>query len=88
MVITGSTRIVGIFGDPVAHSFSPMMHNAALEAAGIDAVYVPFHVTPGQLREAVAAIRSLDLIGINLTINPLDSSAYWSLGEGEQGKAV
>lgn len=68
MAITGTTRIVGIFGDPVAHSFSPMMHNAALEAAGIDAVYVPFRVTPGQLREAVAAIRSLGLLGINLTI--------------------
>ena len=68
MAITGTTRIVGIFGDPVAHSFSPMMHNAALGAAGIDAVYVPFRVTPGQLREAVAAIRSLGLLGINLTI--------------------
>jgi len=68
MPITGTTRIVGIFGDPIAHSFSPQMHNAALEAAGIDAVYVPFHVTAGQLREAVAAIRSLDLIGVSLTI--------------------
>jgi shikimate dehydrogenase len=68
MPISGSTRILGIFGDPVAHSFSPQMHNAALHAAGIDAVYVPFHVTPGRLPEAVAAIRSLDLTGISLTI--------------------
>jgi shikimate dehydrogenase len=68
MTISGTTRVVGIFGDPVAHSFSPKMHNVALEAAGIDAVYVPFHVTPGQLPEAVAAIRSLDLSGINLTV--------------------
>lgn len=68
MFITGTTRIVGIFGDPVAHSFSPLMHNAALAAAGIDAVYVPFHVTPARLREAVGAIRTLGLLGVNLTI--------------------
>ena len=53
MPITGTTRIVGIFGDPVAHSLSPVMQNAALQKAGIDAVYVPFHVTAAQLPDAV-----------------------------------
>jgi len=68
MTITGTTRIVGIFGDPVAHSLSPRMHNAALVAAGIDAVYVPFHVAPDQLAAAVQAIRALGITGVNLTI--------------------
>lgn len=68
MVIAGTTRIVGIFGDPVAHSLSPLMQNAALQAAGIDAVYVPFHVTPAQLHDAVQAIRPLGILGVNLTI--------------------
>ena len=68
MPITGKTRVVGIFGDPVAHSLSPPMQNAAFQAAGIDAVYVPFHVTPAQLCDAVCAMRSLGLVGINLTI--------------------
>lgn len=68
MPIVGTTRIVGIFGDPVAHSLSPLMQNAALQAAGIDAVYVPFHVTPTQLCDAVQAIRSLGILGVNLTI--------------------
>ena len=68
MIITGTTRIVGIFGDPVAHSLSPRMHNAALAVAGIDAAYVPFHVAPEQLPAAVQAIRSLGMIGVNLTI--------------------
>jgi len=68
MTITGTTRVVGIFGDPVAHSLSPRMHNTAFSATGLDAVYVPFHVTAAQLRDAVQAIRTLGLVGVNLTI--------------------
>jgi shikimate dehydrogenase len=68
MTITGTTRVVGIFGDPVAHSLSPRMHNAVFSATGLDAVYVPFHVTASQLRDAVQAIRTLGLVGVNLTI--------------------
>jgi shikimate dehydrogenase len=68
MTIRGTTRILGIFGDPVAHSLSPLMQNEALAQAGIDAVYVPFHVRPENLATAVAAIRSLDLWGVNVTV--------------------
>lgn len=67
-VLSGKTRILGIFGDPVGHSLSPVMQNAALQAAGIDAVYVPFHVLPEQLPAAVAALRALQIRGINATI--------------------
>lgn len=66
--ISGKTRILGIFGDPVAHSLSPLMQNAALRQAGIDAVYVPFHVRPEQLRGAVAALKALGIWGVNVTI--------------------
>lgn len=68
MKITGSTRILGIFGDPVTHSRSPAMQGAALAAAGIDAVYLPFHVSAAQLPAAVRAIVALDLVGVNVTI--------------------
>lgn len=66
--LTGKTRVLGIFGDPVAHSLSPVMQNQALQQAGIDAVYVPFHVTAEQLPQAVASIRSLGLWGVNVTV--------------------
>jgi shikimate dehydrogenase len=66
--VTGRTKILGIFGDPVDHSSSPAMHNAALRALGLDYVYVAFHVRPDQLATAVAAIRALDLAGINVTV--------------------
>ncbi|MDO3376783.1 shikimate dehydrogenase [Geoalkalibacter halelectricus] len=66
--IFGSTRILGIFGDPVAHSLSPLMQNQALRQAGIDAVYVPFHVRPADLAGAVAALRHLNILGVNVTV--------------------
>ncbi len=68
MQLSGKTKIVGIFGDPVEHSLSPRMQNAAIKASGLDAVYVPFHVTAAQLCDAVSGIRAMTLRGVNLTI--------------------
>jgi len=66
--VSGRTRVYGIFGDPVAHSLSPLMQNAAFAAAAIDAVYVPFRVTAPALPAAVAALRALGIGGVNVTI--------------------
>ena len=66
--INGKTRLCGIFGDPVAHSFSPAMHNAAFAALGLNWVYLPFAVAPAHLASAVAGIRALGLAGVNVTI--------------------
>jgi len=66
--ISSHTKIVGIFGDPVAHSRSPSMHNAAFAHLGLDYVYLAFHVRPADLRAAVAAIRALHLAGVNITV--------------------
>ncbi|MDY0189408.1 MAG: shikimate dehydrogenase [Desulfuromonas sp.] len=68
MKIDGTTQIYGIIGDPVAHSLSPVMQNAAFAACGIDAVYVPFHVASAGLAAAVAGMRALGVQGINVTI--------------------
>ena len=67
-LINGQTRVCGIFGDPVAHSFSPAMHNAAFAALGLNWVYLPFLVAPAYLAAAVAGIRALGLAGVNVTI--------------------
>lgn len=66
--ISGRTRICGIFGHPVEHSFSPAMHNAAFNAAGLDFAYVPFPVEPDHLPAAVEAVKALGLVGVNVTI--------------------
>lgn len=66
--VSGRTRVVGVWGHPVAHSRSPRMHNAALHAIGLDWIYVPFDVDPEYIEEAVAAVRALDLVGVNVTV--------------------
>ncbi len=67
-MIRGSTRTVGIFGDKITYTLSPKMHNFAFSKLGLDYVYVPFQVRPDQLAGAVNAIRSLNIVGVNVTI--------------------
>ena len=59
---------LAVFGDPVAHSASPPMQNAALAARGIDARYTRVHVRPGELAEALRLAAQHGLLGVNLTI--------------------
>jgi shikimate dehydrogenase len=67
-VITAATRVVGIIGDPVGHSRSPAMHNAAFGALGLDWVYVAFPVARGEAAAAVRAVTTLGLAGLNVTM--------------------
>ena len=66
--ITGKTKICGIIGDPVEHSMSPVMHNAAFEALGLDYAYLSFHVRGEELKEAINGMRALHIAGLNVTI--------------------
>jgi len=68
MKITGRTKITGLYGWPVEHTLSPLMHNAAFEHLGLDYCYLPFSVHPDSLKNAVEAIRALNLAGVNVTI--------------------
>jgi len=67
-MISGTTKIYGIFGHPVRHTFSPAMQNAAFRKLGMDACYVPFAVPPEHLENAVRSVISLGLCGINITV--------------------
>jgi len=66
--ITAKTRVVGIFGHPVHHSLSPIMHNAAFESLGLDYQYFAFDVRPEMLRRAVEGLRALQMVGVNVTV--------------------
>jgi len=68
MKITGTTRVAGIMGWPVAHSRSPLLHGFWLKQTGIDGAYVPLPVRPGDIAEALRALPILGFRGCNLTI--------------------
>ncbi|MEJ5227528.1 shikimate dehydrogenase [Thermodesulfovibrio sp.] len=67
-MITGKTKVIGIFGSPIEHTLSPVIHNEAFRVLKIDYCYVPFYVKKENLREAVQAIRALSLKGVNVTV--------------------
>lgn len=66
--ITGHTRLIGLLGSPVGHSKSPMMHNEAFRALGLDYRYLAFDVTEETLPRAVEGLKALGARGTNLTM--------------------
>ncbi len=79
-MVTGGTTLVGILGNPVAHSLSPAMHNAAFQALGMDWLYVPLPVDTDRLGEGIRGIHSLAFRGANVTV-PHKESAIQFLDE-------
>lgn len=67
-IITGETQLLGVIGDPVRHSFSPIMHNAALAELEADYIYVALPIKPEALAAAIDGFRAIDLRGFNITI--------------------
>jgi shikimate dehydrogenase len=67
-MIQGTTKLLGVIGDPVEHSLSPVMHNAAIAELGVDYVYVPFPIKPANLETAVAGMAAMGVVGFNITI--------------------
>ncbi|OEH84650.1 shikimate dehydrogenase [Desulfuribacillus stibiiarsenatis] len=61
-------KIVGLFGHPVSHSLSPMMHNLAFEKMALPYRYFAFDINPDQVKQAVDSIRVLGIRGVNVTI--------------------
>ncbi|MEL6320813.1 MAG: shikimate dehydrogenase [Cyanobacteria bacterium J06626_14] len=68
LTVKGTTKLLGVIGDPVTHSFSPVMHNAAIAHLGVDYVYVPLPVVAHQLKEALLGFDAIDVRGFNITI--------------------
>lgn len=66
--ISGRTTVCGIIGDPIEHTMSPVMHNAAFAELGLDYVYIPFRVNKADLSQAVQGMRALNIRGFNVTI--------------------
>jgi len=67
-MIKGTTKLLGVIGHPVEHSLSPAMHNAAIAHLGVDFVYLPFPVKPGDLKAAIAGFAAIGVRGFSITI--------------------
>jgi len=74
---------LGVFGDPVAHSLSPQLQNAALKHCKIDMQYARFHIRANELRSALHFLRELDFIGVNLTV-PHKIAAFEQIDEADE----
>lgn len=73
MVIKGTTKLLGVIGYPVEHSFSPLMHNAAIahlqrKGHSADYAYMPFPIRPERLSEAITGFAAMGVCGFNITI--------------------
>ncbi len=68
MTPTATTTVVGVMGDPIAHSLSPLLHNAAFSALGLDWVSVAFRVPAGSAGAALAGVRALGIRGLSVTM--------------------
>ncbi len=68
MRLTGTTRLAVVIGRPVRHSLSPVLHNAAFAATGLDWVYVALEVGAGRGAAAMDAVRTLGIAGVSVTM--------------------
>ena len=62
-----------MIGQPIAHSLSPVLFNAAFEAAGMDWVYVAFDVAAGDTRRALDGVRAMGIAGVSVTMPHKDA---------------
>ena len=67
-MISGTTRLGGLIGSPVAHSLSPLMHNYSFARLGIDRIYLCFEAAPDELSGCVRGLKALGAYGFNLTM--------------------
>ncbi len=73
--ISARTTLFAVFGHPIGHTLSPVMHNCAIQALDMDALYLAFDVPPDELMETLRRLGKLGFRGINLTV-PLKEVAF------------
>jgi len=68
MVVSGKTKVYAVIGDPIEHSLSPAMQNAAFEASKLDYVFLGFKVKSAEVGSAISGVRALGIQGLNVTM--------------------
>jgi len=80
-------KLFGVLGDPISHSLSPVMHNSAFKALGMECEYHAFRVNPEYLKKALQGAHALGFGGLNLTI-PLKEKALGIVKPTEMAKQI
>jgi shikimate dehydrogenase len=83
MSITGKTRVCGVIGDPIEHSLSPILHNAAFNSLKLDYAFLAFKVKSVEVGNAINGMRALGIVGLNVTM-PHKKSVISHLDEIDQ----
>jgi shikimate dehydrogenase len=83
-----TTAVAGVIGFPVRHSLSPLLHNTAFAALGLDWSYLAFEVPPGSLDRAVAGAAALGLRGLSVTMPHKDAAARLATRRSRQVRAL
>lgn len=73
--INAETRVYGLIGDPVGHSYSPLLHNAVYRLTGVNAVYLPFRIPRGELQNALQSYETIPVEGYSVTIPHKEGAA-------------
>jgi shikimate dehydrogenase len=68
MVVSGTTKVCGVIGNPIEHTLSPIMQNAAFESLELDYVFLAFKVQTSEVEKAIAGMRALNIHGLNVTM--------------------
>lgn len=85
--LSGHTQPFAVLGHPIGHTLSPVMHNAAFSALGMDAIYTAFDVAPENLMTVLPAMRHMGYRGVNLTV-PLKEVAFRGLTSLDRSAAA
>ena len=80
MNLSGHTQPFAVLGHPIGHTLSPVMHNVALEALEMDAIYLAFDVAPERLMDTLPAMANMGFRGVNLTV-PLKEVAFRGMAD-------
>lgn len=86
--INAETKVFGVIGDPVSHSHSPLIHNAAFAERGINAVYLPFRVPRGELQQFLTSLRNIPVSGYSVTLPHKEAAAKLAQDKDESVTAM
>ncbi len=88
MRFSGKTRVYGVIGDPIEHSLSPAMHNAAFQATEMDCVFLAFRVRFDAVQNALRGMRGLEICGLNVTMPHKETVISWLDAVEENAKTL